>query len=398
MSRRPPHIAMVVVRLGPYHVARMAAAAALVGAENFLAIEMASADKEYQWAAVADSSFRRRTLIRDRPYEEVPARELRSALSVVLDDERPEALALVGWSPPETRAGLRWCRRNRVPAILFSDSNEGDTQRSKLRELLKSFIVREFDSAVVAGRSSGLYAERLGIARTRIFPGWDVVDNDHFSRGAANARGNAALRATLGLPHHYFLCSARFIPQKNLFALLHAFARYRRNCTTDAWDLVLVGDGPLRAQIETAIRDTQLNDAVHLTGFRQYCELPSYYGLASAFVLPSVQETWGLVVNEAMAARLPVIVSNRCGVADIVVDGENGWIFDPRSEEQLAARLSEMSSLGPESLGRMALRAYETIVPWSPQRFALALLRAARVGADHRSRRRQALPNPLLWT
>ena len=81
---------------------------------------------------------------------------------------------------------------------------------------------------------------------------------------------------------------------------------------------------------------------VLLPGFKQYPELPLYYGLAGAFVLPSLTEPWGLVVNEAMAAGLPVVVSDRCGCAsDLVRPGENGFAFDPCDIEQLAALLGQ---------------------------------------------------------
>ena len=103
------------------------------------------------------------------------------------------------------------------------------------------------------------------------------------------------------------------------------------------WSLVLLGDGPLKSDLCRLISDLRLDACVHLPGFKQYHELPVYYGLASAFVHASTTEQWGLVVNEAMASGLPVLVSNRCGCAqDLVKEGVNGFTFDPCNVEQLA--------------------------------------------------------------
>src|SRR5262249_59830905 len=110
--------------------------------------------------------------------------------------------------------------------------------------------------------------------------------------------------------------------------------RYRAAAGTAAWKLVLLGEGEQRAKLE-GLRDALgLRNDVSMPGFKQYDELPAYYGLASAFVHTSTTEQWGLVVNEAMAAGLPVLVSERCGCGpDLVREGVNGFTFDPRQPE-----------------------------------------------------------------
>ncbi len=132
-------------------------------------------------------------------------------------------------------------------------------------------------------------------------------------------------------------------------------------------------------------------------GYKQYDELPAYYGLASAFVMPSLSETWGLVVNEAMAAGLPVIVSDRCGCApDLVREGRNGLLFDPRDADALAGAMGHLAHGGADraSMGE-ASRAI--IAGWGPGRFALGL-RAA-VDAALTAPRPSATPTgrALLW-
>jgi glycosyltransferase involved in cell wall biosynthesis len=119
-----------------------------------------------------------------------------------------------------------------------------------------------------------------------------------------------------------------------------------------------------------------LHDHVLLPGFKQYGELPAYYGLAKAFIHASTTEQWGLVVNEAMASGLPVLVSNRCGCAmDLVKDGVNGFTFDPYNVEQLAQLMLKLSTLNSQhsTLGSASAR---TIAAWGPERFVRGLKEA----------------------
>ena len=261
----------------------------------------------------------------------------------------------------------------------------------------------------------------------------------------------AESRNKYGLPEKYFLASARFVEKKNLLRLLQAYARYRQLAavrdnglrTTDyetaalrskglqddkttgqqderpivrvkpqsgnaassspvvsspsqvvsgpvvPWSLVLLGDGPLKSDLCRLISDLGLDACVHLPGFKQYDELPVYYGLASAFVHASTTEPWGLVVNEAMASGLPVLVSNRCGCAqDLVQEGVNGFTFDPFNIEQLASLMLKISlrgvgPSGPEAafqhfrLSAFGFASRGIIANWGPERFAQALQHAA---------------------
>jgi glycosyltransferase involved in cell wall biosynthesis len=184
------------------------------------------------------------------------------------------------------------------------------------------------------------------------------------------------LRAKLGLPENYFLASSRFVEKKNLPQLLIAFAAYKQSVQVNTWPLVLLGDGPLRAQLEDQIRQLNLTHYVILPGFKQYQELPAYYGLARAFVHASTSEQWGLVVNEAMASGLPVLVSARCGCAlDLVVNGRNGFTFDPGNVEEISQLMLRISGGGCD-LVSMGMASREIIADWSPEKFAAGLTRA----------------------
>lgn len=374
-------IAVVFARWGPYHLARLSSAAAVFEANGgeLLAVEVAQSDKTYAWSlAESPGTFRRETLFQDRAYEDVPGREIGRALASLFDRERPSVVALPGWGFAEGRWGLWWCRTRRVPSVLMSESTAHDAARSWWKEAVKSLLVRQFDAALVGGSLHADYVARLGIPRARIFTGYDAVDNSYFAAGAARARADeTTLRDRFRLPADYFLASSRFVEKKNLPGLLAAYDRYRRKRGGAAWHLVLLGDGPLRSVLEEEVRKRRLQDAVHMPGFIQYPDLPVYYGLARAFVHPSTVEQWGLVVNEAMAAGLAVLVSDRCGCApDLVVEGQTGFVFHPGDADQLASLLETLSG-GSVDLRAMGRAAAERVGRFSPEVFGVNLWRAS---------------------
>ena len=255
----------------------------------------------------------------------------------------------------------------------MSESQEDDAARSPAREFIKRRIVSQFDAALVGGPPHAEYVHRLGIPANRIHYGYDAVDNAFFEKGAAAARADAAtMRARLGLPNRYILASARFIPKKNLCALVKAYAKTKARLLVCP-ELVILGDGPERAAIECSIVTYGVAGKVHLHGFRGYEDLPSYYGLADAFAHVSTIEQWGLVVNEAMAAGLPVVVTQTCGVGrSVLLDGKSGLIVDtnPQSIADGLFRLFAMSAEDRAAMGRAAAAA---ISDWGPDRFGMGL-------------------------
>jgi glycosyltransferase involved in cell wall biosynthesis len=203
-------------------------------------------------------------------------------------------------------------------------------------------VVSLYSAGFAAGTSAKDYLGILGLPAERIVTGSFVVDNEHFRRGAEAARKDAGnIRLRHGLPPRYFFLAARFLPFKNIPHALQAFARYRelaRGGTPESlWSLVIAGDGPDKSEIMRLIAELNLGASVHHVGYKFYDELPTFYALAGAFVLPSLIEPWGLVVNEAMASGLPVLVSRRCGcAADLVRDGVNGYLLNPLEIEEMA--------------------------------------------------------------
>jgi glycosyltransferase involved in cell wall biosynthesis len=169
--------------------------------------------------------------------------------------------------------------------------------------------------------------------------------------------------------------------------LIDAFRRYRDMTAEQTWDLTIAGDGPLYGAIARRVAELSLTEHVYLVGRKAYDELPALYASADAFVFPSLSETWGLVVNEAMAAGLPVLVSKGIGChPDLVWEGINGHVFDPADTAQLATLLYEIASTPNRlAMGDASLR---IIRDWDLNRFSSGLIEAAVAAYSSRSHKK----------
>ena len=361
-------ITVIFDNFGPYHLARLKA---LHEKCELTAIELYQTSSEYDWHSRGEVAFPCLTLA--EPGQ--TAADALPALRSALDSARPEAVFVPGWSSKAALAALQWAQTAGVPAIVMSDSRAEDAPRRRFAEWIKRQIVAGFAGALVAGTAHRDYARRLGVPDAFIQTGYDVVDNAHFATGAEHARAaDSQMRTMHALPASYFLASARFIEKKNLIFLLEAYSLYRTRVRHAPRDLVLIGDGPLRPRLEARIQKLELRCHVHLPGFIQYADLPAHYGLATALVMPSLTDQWGLVVNEAMASGLPVLVSSRCGAAqDLVRDGENGYTFDPSRTEALAAHMVSVSDASPDRIAAMGAASRDIIAAYTPDSFAAAV-------------------------
>lgn len=372
----PTRVAILFQRFGPYHHARLNAAGRLMPVWG---VEACAIEATYAWDKVEGAAvFTRVTLTERDAGDRSWRQELHRKMWTVLDQIKPQVVVVPGWASADAFSALLWCARTRTPSVVMSESTVWDERRSPLKEWLKGRLVRLNSAGLSGGTPHTDYLSRLGLERDRIFPGYDVVDNDYFRQRADDVRTQAAgLRAQHGLPEKFFLASARFVGKKNLFRLVQAYARYRELAAdSEPWGLVLLGDGALKPALCQLISELNLAAAVQLPGFKQYDELPVYFGLAGAFVHASTTEQWGLVVNEAMASGLPVLVSNCCGCAlDLVQDNVNGFAFDPLDVEQLA-RLMVKVAAKDFPLDAFGAQSRQIISAWGPERFATGLRNA----------------------
>jgi 1,2-diacylglycerol 3-alpha-glucosyltransferase len=397
--KRQPLLCWIVVNCVPYHEARLKAAVEQARLRVSM-IQLTGIDTH--WTAVQPEQlargFRRQTLFPATPWHKIDRRTMVRSLQASLAELRPDVVCINGWSFGGGIAALDWSISHQVPVVMMSESTALDGPRHPWKEVVKRRIVGLCSASLVGGSRHRDYIAELGAPLERVFTGYDAVDNEHFCSGAEAARGaETQLRHRLGLPQRYFMACSRLIEKKNIAGLLHAYARYRERAGVAAWSLVVVGEGELKGQLLALRSELGLRDQVHFVGEKTYQELPAYYGLAGAFVHASTTEQWGLVVNEAMAAGLPVLVSERCGcAADLVVPGVNGQTFDPADIDELA---EAMRRLAGDDAGRAAMgkASQEIVARWSPRRFAESLGCAVEAALRARPPAPDAIDRLVLW-
>ena len=359
--------------LAPYSIPRFTALQTLKRKDIIQVMALGATERMREWQVhKSNLGFEYAEAFPGETVENIEPDALAARVTSWLDEEDPQAVVITGYYYPAMRAAAVWARRRGRVSIFMGDSQWGDRRRIALREWAKGWWVRRnYDAAFAAGERTVEYLMRMGFPRERIWTGYDVVDNQAFATGAALAHGEAGpLRKRLGLPERYFLFVGRFAPEKNLVRLVEAYAMYRQTVGEQAWSLVLVGSGPQESMLRAQAKELR---GVVFAGFQQVDAVSAYYGLASCLVLPSISETWGLVVNEAMAAGLPVLVSDRCGcVPELVQNGVNGYVCDPLDTEDLARFLGVMSS-GTANAEKMGEASRQIVALYTPETWAQAL-------------------------
>ncbi len=383
-------------RFGPYHYARVRAANRV---RPIVALELSGEDRTYAWTRVeGDVEFEKHVVFPSADSESLAGRMVHDEVAKRLEVIRPDVVAIPGLYGKSALSSLIWCHEHDVPCILMSDTTERDFRRHAWREWIKRRVVAYYSAALVGGQAQKQYICKLGMPQDRVFTGYDVIDNDYFSSRTGAIRERASFnRRKYAVPERYFLSSTRFIPRKNLSRLIAAYAEYQGR-TEHPWDMVILGDGELMLQVKRQLLDLDLEDHVHLPGFRQYEELPLYYGLAGCYIQASTAEPWGLAVNEAMASALPVLVSNACGcVPDLVCEGVNGFIFDPHNVEDIADKMLAIST-ADGSLDVMGRMSRQIVSGWGCNWFAANLWRAAELACRDPVHVRSRLGSSILKT
>jgi 1,2-diacylglycerol 3-alpha-glucosyltransferase len=300
-----------------------------------------------------------------------------SGLRDALRAAAPTNIICGGYNYLASWEALRWARRNRVPFLLWSESNSQDKRGGNAAvEFLKREFLKRCAGFVVPGKSASIYLQSLGLLSEQIITAPNAVDTEFFTHGAGLAREQeSAIRESLGLPSRYILYVGRLVKEKGTFDLLDAYASLDADLRS-SFSLIYVGDGPARAELEEKANRIAPGSVI-FPGFAQREQLVQYYAFAETMILPTHSDTWGLVVNEAMACGLPVIVTNVAGcVPDLVGDGGNGYVVPSRNSEKLSGALDRLLR-DPEMRSRMGENSLERIEGYSPEACARGLAQAA---------------------
>jgi 1,2-diacylglycerol 3-alpha-glucosyltransferase len=334
-------------RMGDYHRARIDAVRKAFPDRQVFSADLGSSDALYGWSNTDESLH---VQLSSKPPGTFDIGRI-SKFIKLLSSSGIGCVCIAGYGRPEYILFLLYARLTGRRVILFAESWYPS---SSFFDSIKSVFLRWCcHGFLVSGkRAHDHFARRLKVNDQKIRTGYSVVDNNHFTIKSRDQSRKV-------------LCVARFAPEKNLDELVTSF----RNSTlpSKGWELVIVGGGPLRKTLE----DRAAGSPVSLADWRSYQELPGVYQGAALFVLPSLFEPWGLVVNEAMAASLPLVLSDKVGcLPDFLQPGSNGWSFDANVPGSLTKVFNIVCGTSDEELASMGRQSHAIVKGYSVDFFA----------------------------
>ncbi|HRK95990.1 MAG TPA: glycosyltransferase [Rhodospirillales bacterium] len=321
----------------------MAANDKIGGKVKLFGVEFSDMSTTYAWDKASSQGFKRITLFPSKNWEDIhPLRRMWKLMSCLLKIKAKHVF-LINYSYPDTfLAAVLLRMMGKFPYIMMG-SKFSDKDRSLWREALKSLLFFPYVGGVTSGAAHFEYLEFLGVRTDNFRTGLDTVSVQR----VRDCSGSEPAPGGYVYERRHFTIIARMIPEKDLPTAINAYARYRELCLEHGVtprDLVLCGDGPERGAIESMVREKNVPSVIFL-GFGNEKEVCETLASTLALILPSVSETWGLVINEAVAMGVPVLCSDLCGARDdLVRSGVNGYSFAPGEVEGLANLMRMLSS------------------------------------------------------
>lgn len=286
-----------------------------------------------------------------------------------INHDRPDIVILMSWMNPTWWIAILACVWFRIPILYLTDQNvQRDMLAPKWKISIKKLVLgkglfRLTTGFLCAGTANRLLYKFYGVPDEKLVPfafswGYDKLLDASDQIGPSKNM----LRRELGLPDDSYvvLYCGRLSPEKGPMNLLQAFEKIDRTQK----ELLFVGDGQLRQELENYVAENKI-ESVHFKGFQTRTEIPTYYAISDVLVLPSRQETWGIVVNEAMCFGLPVIVSDQVGaVRDLVRSGYNGFSFPVGDVAALSSSILRLMDQDENSTATMKSNSRRLIERW----------------------------------
>ena len=315
----------------------------------------------------------------------------------VIRRTRFDVFIVHGWSTASYWQAIRACWSTRTPVLVRGDSNLATPRswiwRSLKRPAYRWFIPR-FDGYLIVGTRAREYVMSYGADASRCFETPHAVDNEFFaSRSDELRRDRTATRARFGLvaAGTVFLFAGRFIDRKQ--PLLFVRALKAAATSVPGVSGLMVGDGPLRQAAESLT--AQLDAPIRFAGFLNQTEMAAAYTACDAVVVPSDWETWGLIVNEAMACGLPAIVTDGVACAgDLVESGVTGEVCPVGAVDAVADAIGRLAG-DSEYRSSLSMNARRHVARFDVAAAVAGTLRAVEHVAS-RNPVNTALPAPAL--
>lgn len=370
-SKKLPQVALLWSQFSAYHVDRCEAVARrLAGKVEIIAVEVATSSQTYAWETSPDpAGCTRHTLFPGAEFEQIS--RLNRLIAMIRVLRRCQMVCVgIGYNHPEVIIASWLLRLHGVRVVMMTDSKFDDKRRSAGFELFKRLLLSAFNAAIVGGGARHIaYARFLGFRRRIVLPGYDTVS---LARIRAEAQQPPAPAGT-AYALRQFIYVGRFVEKKNLARLIEGYGQYAAQAGQAAHRLRLVGSGPLEQNLRSQIIQLGLSEKIEILGFQRSREVSRLMAESLALILISKVEQWGLVINEALAVGLPVIVSHPVGSRDVLVRNlTNGFTI---AQDEAAALATAMLELGGDEPGWRAMVAGSHGRAWlgDTERFADAV-------------------------
>ena len=369
MSRRAPSLVYWGSIPSPYMVERFNAVADRA-AVDFEAWFDRRRNPDRSWSVDEDAwRFRARYLPQGRlpgSYHVAPLFALARHRPDVIVMRYAELRHVLGWQMARA-CGTQTGFRVLAPSPIWHP-------RRPWREALKRHMFSRVDAAFVAGNDAAAYARSLGTPAERVFHEPQAIDVEHYSKAKHDVAMRARTRDRYELHGITFIYVGRLWWGKGVDHLVRAF-HSAQQATTVPIHLLLVGDGELEPELRRLVHELGTRNVV-FAGFQQPAHLPDFYAAADVFVFPTLGDPYGLVVDEALAAGLPVVSTTAAGeITTRVRDGENGFLVEPKNEQSLARRIVQLTE-DAELRQRMSARIEHSRSGIGPEAWAKAMERA----------------------
>ncbi len=342
--------------------------------DSLLVVQIALIEKSRKNLGDLDKSIHQYPyqLLHEGLLEEVGLFQRIKEILKAITEFKPDVVNLTGYYDIASWTVLFYCKLKGIKTILSNESTANDHARNRAKEYFKAFIIKQFDGYFNFGTLSENYILSLGISPQKMLVKKNCVDNKvlkeiylkHFLRRNEQQQ-------LLNIAPKNFIFVGRLIDYKNLFHFLDAFHLTRQK-SKENWGVIILGDGELKTDLQQFVSNKNIQNISFQIGV-SWQQVPEYLALSDVLVLPSYSEPWGLVVNEAMACGLPVIVSEKCGCTiDLVKNGENGFIVEPDNIEQLTNLMLKFMNQEVDS-EQMGLVSEQIITEYSPKNVALEM-------------------------
>ncbi len=305
-----------------------------------IGLEIASASRTYEWEQTGSGdNFKKETLFPDREFEDTRFWPRLVQLVGHCIKGRIKHLFLCHYERPEIFLLALLMRLSGRRVYVMQASKFDDKQRFLLRELAKRVLYVPYNGAIVGSDRTRSYLRFLGFRDDRLFPGYDTISVDRIRRlaGAPPAPG--------GMPYHqrHFTIIARLVAKKNISLAIAAYEIYGDKAGADARELHICGSGELEGELRLDVERRGL-EGVKFLGFLQADGVARLLGTTLALILPSTEEQWGLVINEALAMGVPILCSDQVGARDLLVRAcVNGYVFEPDNAPGLAGLMGQIA-------------------------------------------------------